>query len=263
MANERRHKGLSGILFLFLLFLVLLFMSKDVHAEEESDEPTYEEALAEIKAMGLTDDYEIFYAIVKYCAEHYDYSAGFDCWASTSFICSMCEEFGIEARSRIANREPLAGSGHRNAIAKIGDTYYIGDAGYSGKKPRYFSVREEPMGLWVSSDGVLIQYDGFDDDLIIPEKVGDVTIRVIGSDQHDYSAIASYNRTLRSVHFPSTVEQITGGAFLSNTGLEEFTVDGENKTFAAVDGVLYSKDMKTLVAVPNAKEDFKIPSTVK
>lgn len=42
--------------------------------------------------------------------------------------------------------------------------------------------------------------------------------------------------------------------FLLATGLSSFVVDEENEYFASVDGVLYSKDLKTLVRYPNAKD---------
>ena len=46
--------------------------------------------------------------------------------------------------------------------------------------------------------------------------------------------------------------------------LKEFRVEAGNPYFTVVDGVLYSKDMTRLVAVPHAKSlTFKIPATVK
>jgi hypothetical protein len=42
-------------------------------------------------------------------------------------------------------------------------------------------------------------------------------------------------------------------AFTNNSGLTEFRVDEENAQFSAVDGVLFSKDMKTLLYYPSKK----------
>ena len=51
---------------------------------------------------------------------------------------------------------------------------------------------------------------------------------------------------------------------LCNTGATEFKVAEKNQYFATVDGVLYSKDLKTLIAYPTMKNDadFEIPEGV-
>lgn len=56
--------------------------------------------------------------------------------------------------------------------------------------------------------------------------------------------------------------------FLLATGISSFVVDEENPYFTSLDGVLYSKDMKTLIKYPNAKDfglgyvAFTIPDEV-
>ena len=46
--------------------------------------------------------------------------------------------------------------------------------------------------------------------------------------------------------------------------IKEFRVDKDNERFCSVDGVVYSKDMKTLVLYPSYKEDavFVMPNEV-
>lgn len=72
--------------------------------------------------------------------------------------------------------------------------------------------------------------------------------------------------TLTKITIGKNVEEIGGWAFSGNPSLREFAVDAENKYFTAVDGILYTKDMKTLVYCPAAKEFengvFEIPDTV-
>jgi hypothetical protein len=59
-----------------------------------------------------------------------------------------------------------------------------------------------------------------------------------------------------------------GMQYLANCDVEEFVIQGgldpEQCQFSVIDGVLYSKDGKTLVKYPSAKADkeFSIPSTV-
>lgn len=55
---------------------------------------------------------------------------------------------------------------------------------------------------------------------------------------------------------------ISAGMFQSCDALEEYIVSENDPFFTAVDGVLYSKDMKTLYAVPFAKTELTIPASV-
>lgn len=69
-------------------------------------------------------------------------------------------------------------------------------------------------------------------------------------------------RSLKVVNIPAKLSVIGGAAFAYCTGLQQFTVDGRNSTFTARDGILYSKDMSTLVSVPNVPTIARIPSSV-
>ncbi|MBQ3378799.1 MAG: leucine-rich repeat protein [Clostridia bacterium] len=68
---------------------------------------------------------------------------------------------------------------------------------------------------------------------------------------------------LKSVYIPASVRFIGGGAFQA-TAMTDFEVDPDNTAFAAVDGVLFTKDMTTLVEYPQGKSDtsYTVPSTV-
>ena len=69
-------------------------------------------------------------------------------------------------------------------------------------------------------------------------------------------------RSMKMVNIPAKLSVIGDAAFAYCTGLQQFTVDGRNETFAAKDGILYSKDMSTLVSVPNVSTIARIPSSV-
>ena len=69
-------------------------------------------------------------------------------------------------------------------------------------------------------------------------------------------------RSFKMVKIPAKLAVIGGAAFAYCTGLKEFDVDAENETFTARDGILYSKDMSTLVSVPNVPTIARIPSSV-
>ncbi|MCL1792460.1 MAG: leucine-rich repeat protein [Oscillospiraceae bacterium] len=55
------------------------------------------------------------------------------------------------------------------------------------------------------------------------------------------------------INIPSNLASIGTAAFSSCFNLKNYTVSEENKNFSAFDGVLYSKDEKTLVAYPQGK----------
>ncbi len=73
-----------------------------------------------------------------------------------------------------------------------------------------------------------------------------------------------YAKVLETISIPKSVTTIGKGAFYGIKTMKAFTVDADNPNFAAVDGVLYTKDMKTLLYYPAAKEGttFTVPATV-
>lgn len=78
--------------------------------------------------------------------------------------------------------------------------------------------------------------------------IGDVTI---GSDWKSVDlTMFRWSDSLRRVNIPAKVEKLRGVKKLK--GLDELTVDPNNEHFASYDGILYSKDGKTLYACPRA-----------
>ena len=66
---------------------------------------------------------------------------------------------------------------------------------------------------------------------------------------------------LESINIPSSVESIGGGFVGRCASLTEITVDAENQYFVSVSGVLFSKDLTTLVAYPVGLEatEYSVP----
>lgn len=69
---------------------------------------------------------------------------------------------------------------------------------------------------------------------------------------------------IKNINIPKTITTIGTGSFVSTNSLESITVDNDSNDFCSVDGVVFSKDMKTLVAYPAAKADttYSIPDSV-
>lgn len=79
--------------------------------------------------------------------------------------------------------------------------------------------------------------------VIFPE-----TLTTIG----DY---AFYGSSLTYVEITSCVKSVGEGAFSSCESLETISVDGENKYYASIDGVLFSKDKSTLICYPSGRKN--------
>lgn len=59
--------------------------------------------------------------------------------------------------------------------------------------------------------------------------------------------------SLTKITLGKNIKTIGTWAMTNNQRLQEFAVDEENEYFTAVDGILFTKDMKTIVYYPNAK----------
>ena len=69
----------------------------------------------------------------------------------------------------------------------------------------------------------------------------------------------SYCSSLKKVEFPASLTNIEGELFYGCNNLESIFVDFDNTKFLSVNGVLYTKDHKKIIAYPNANgKDYKI-----
>jgi len=107
----------------------------------------------------------------------------------------------------------------------------------------YFSSNKATVIQPASTDPV---YTG---DIVIPEKVEFLgeTFEVEVIDQWAFTG-----SEVTSVSISDRVSSIRSGAFAGAYQLTTITVDPNNYNYASLDGVLFSKDMKTLLAYPTA-----------
>ena len=74
-----------------------------------------------------------------------------------------------------------------------------------------------------------------------------------------------WDNCIETVYIGKDVKELRGESFVNLRALKQFIVDEQNENFCAVDGVLYTKDMKTLLCCPKAyknDKEFKVPATV-
>ena len=73
----------------------------------------------------------------------------------------------------------------------------------------------------------------------------------------------AYCTSLKNVSIGSGCTSISATAFVNTSSIDRITVSEGNKNFTVVDGVLYNKDMTTLVLYPkNCSGEFAVPDTV-
>lgn len=68
--------------------------------------------------------------------------------------------------------------------------------------------------------------------------------------------------SLKSITIPKNVAYIGESAFSRCKNLTSIEVDKDNLHFISADGILYDKEMKTLIKVPDTRSSFVFPATV-
>ncbi len=100
-------------------------------------------------------------------------------------------------------------------------------------------------------NGELVQYHGTADEIIIPENVTAIK-----------NGAFYQNASLKSVIIPKNVLRVENLPFQLCSNLESITVSEDNPNYASVRGVLYDKNLKTLLRCPQALKDVIIPESV-
>ncbi len=109
----------------------------------------------------------------------------------------------------------------------------------------------------VKADGTvrIDKYSGTADALEIPAKIDGKTVTEIAGE-------AFSGGTFSSVAIPEGITSIGALAFARCSNLTSVDIAETNKNYVAIDNVIYTKDMKTLVLVPASRTSYKIPATV-
>ena len=133
--------------------------------------------------------------------------------------------------------------------------YY--DQGYEeyiiGDLKLFYKIYDEEVSL----EG----YEGDDDTVIIPEEIDGKKVTAIG--EYAFSDFSA-NNVATNVTIPKSVTTIKEGAFKTCSSITNINVDEDNMNYMSKDGVLYNKNMTSLIWYPSNKSDmsYTIPETV-
>ncbi len=111
--------------------------------------------------------------------------------------------------------------------------------------------KEKELGFWVKK-GKLTCYGGNAKVVIIPETITEIS-----------STGFNNNYGLSEVRIPLTINKIEDAAF-SGCRAKDITVDEEHPLYKSVDGVLFDKSMKRLIAYPCGRDQttYTIPEGI-
>lgn len=180
-------------------------------------------------------------------------------------------------------------------VLMLATSVALADAG--DKKSGAFSYRLKGNGT-----AVITGYDGANEDVYVPRMVDGYTVTEIGDNA--LSSVGNYIitlpdtitvigdkafegckasvinipnsvqsigdfafqscRNIQTVSIPASVERIGTGAFAYCSSIKDFYVDSENAVYATIDGVLFNKQKKELVAFPHNKAaaQYSVPTGI-
>lgn len=104
----------------------------------------------------------------------------------------------------------------------------------------------------------ITEYRGSGTDVVIPDTIDGISVTEI-------NAGSFLNGTAETIYIPASIEYISAdNPFAPCLNLTQITVDENNAYYCAVDGVLFTKDMKKLVCYPPKKEgtSYTVPDGI-
>jgi len=177
-----------------------------------------------------------------------------NCGASLSDSAKFCPECGTKVVRELFCAECGTKLAAGTKFCPECGTKVGGSAASAPKAAKESYPKDNGSSKWLTiEDGVLVECDREAEGVvIIPEGVTEIGEDVfVGCEK------------ITEIVIPASVETIDD-SFNYHKSLRAFTVAGGNKEFKSVDGVLYSKDGKTLSSYPCGKEDesFTVPDGV-
>lgn len=123
-----------------------------------------------------------------------------------------------------------------------------------------FSYVENSEYRYTVEDGEvkILDYLGHDTHIVIPSTIDELPVKAIG--ERAFQQVSG----IRSVTVPASIEVMEGNVFDFNPTLTDVFVDDNNPFYKSVDGILFTKDMSTLLFYPDGKagDSYTVPEGV-
>ena len=131
----------------------------------------------------------------------------------------------------------------------LGGLWYYHKGGSWGTSGEYFSVGDGSNSGHQNIPAYLL-----DNVVVIKDAIQNIPVKKI---------TGSININIKNLTIPASIEEITGNALAENH-LLSFNVNSSNQNYKSINGVLFSKDGKTLVGYPadNTNSTYTVPSEV-
>ena len=182
-----------------------------------------------------------------------------NCGASLSDSAKFCPECGTKVVREVFCAQCGTKLSAGTKFCPECGTKVGGSAASAPKAAKESYPKDNGSSKWLTiEDGVLTDCDDkAEGEVIIPEGVTEIGDCAFG-----------YCEKITEIVIPASVTEIYSSSFEGDekcTALCAITVAGGNKKYKSVDGVLYSKDGKTLLFYPSGKDDeeFTVPDGVK
>lgn len=182
-----------------------------------------------------------------------------------SAVCAIACAFAIAA---CGNPEDSGNSGGTDNPGQGGQEQTPGSTLPEAKPEdyEYYKLDEAGTAYQIKS------YIGTDKDVTLPSVYSDgkpvtaIYVNYSANSQTEGEYKPFFNSTVETVHIPASITSFHNGynPFYGAKNLKSITVDENNPSFTAKDGVLYDKAMTKVVACPYNKTDvLDLPATVK
>lgn len=165
-------------------------------------------------------------------------------------VCSRCND----RRTKIISALVDGTNGLEYTYWESEDVYYITGSGDA--------LEVKDLIVPTSYKGKTVIYV-YKDSLINMPNLETVTFADNSKFEYIYSNAFKGCKKLKSIYIPSSVTYLPADFASNCNALEQINIDSNSESFCSVDGVVYTKDITSLVAYPQAKQGvYTVPATL-
>lgn len=187
----------------------------------------------EYNTPAFNEEYPMSSTSYGFSGEENVYAGG---WCGTEGFQGKNLEWELSAEGVLT----ISGEGKMNDYGDFEETY-MADAPWKPYKNHISSLVME-KGMTSIGGCAFFEYPLIEDEIVIPETVTKIGV----------GAFAYCNGLSGELIIPENVTYIGHHAFF-RAGIENISVSENSKSYSSFDGILYSKDMKTLLLCPSGK----------